>query len=100
MKKNFLALIVIILMFNLVHAQTDWINYKIDNKLSIKLPTQPENIDRGVMAHTKDSLIFFAYKVVEVDSATLAKAISSPGFLDGLKAAMAASQPGLSLGEM
>ncbi len=101
MKKLILTLISAITLLNFAYAQTDnWVNYKIDEKLSVKLPTQPETINRGVMAHTPDSLVCLAYKLAEVDSATLTRAVSSPGFPDGLKAAMSASQPGLNLGEM
>ncbi|HWD90667.1 MAG TPA: hypothetical protein VG367_21230 [Mucilaginibacter sp.] len=100
MKKVLLTLVPTLLFFNLAHAQTDWITYKIDDKLSVKLPAEPEKIDRGVTAHTKDSLICFAYKIAEVDSATLTRAVASPGFADGLKQAMASSQEGVNLGEM
>ncbi|MBS1524925.1 MAG: hypothetical protein JST19_04710 [Bacteroidetes bacterium] len=98
--KILLGLTLIVTTFTFAQAQTGWVDYKIDDKLSVKLPGQPEITGKGVTAHTKDSLSCFVYKIVEIDSSALAKAISSPGFLDGLKGAMASSQTGLSLGEM
>jgi hypothetical protein len=100
MKKILVTLITIIATLNLVHAQADWINYKIDDKLSVKLPTYPKSIGSGVTAHSKDSLICYVSIVGEMDSTALAKLVLTQDFPNGLKAAMAGTQQGLTLGDM
>lgn len=100
MKKALLTLTVIIATFNFVCAQADWIAYKIDDKLSVKLPTQPTSTDHGVVAGSKDSLICFASIIGETDSASIAKIILTPDFSNGLKMAIAGTQKGLTLGDI
>src|SRR3569623_378424 len=101
MKNLILTLICTIILLNFAHAQTDdWINYKIDEKLSVKLPARPTNISRGIEAQSKDSLICFVGLIAETDSAKLAEMVLTPDFTSGLKAAMAEGQEGVVLGDM
>lgn len=100
MKKVLLALLTIMIAINLVNAQSDWINFKVDDKLSVKLPTHATSIGSGMVAHSKDSLICYVSIVGEMDSTALAKLVSTPDFPDGLKTAMIGTQQGLTLGDM
>lgn len=100
MKKILLTLAVIIATITFAQAQIDWITYKIDDRLSVKLPTQPRNIARGVIAYSKDSLICSVSIIAQTDSMSLIQMIAKPGFVDGLKNAMEQAQKGLTLGDM
>lgn len=99
MKKILPILTIVITLTNLVHAQDNWVTYKIDDKLSVKLPTQPTNIGSGLEAHTKDSLICFV-SVIEADSTALAKMVRNPDFANGLKNSLVSGQNALTLGDM
>jgi hypothetical protein len=100
MKKVLLALTVVLIIVNFVHAQDNWITYKIDNNLSVKFPTQPTNTNGDIEAHTKDGLICFVSIIGETDSVSLAKIIANPDFLSSLKNVMTGRQKGVSLGEI
>ena len=99
MKKALFTFITIILTLNLAHAQAGWVSYKVDDKLSVKLPAEPTDINGGLVAHTPDSLICYI-SIIEADSAALAKMILAPDFSNGLKNAMIGTQQGLTLGDM
>lgn len=90
MKNLTLALFI---LFNsiIAQAQTKWINYKIDNKLSVKFPSQPTRMsDDILLSSNKDSTAVFTITVIDVaqiakiDSAGLAKAQENPDFIKGM----------------
>jgi len=91
MKKTAIALL---LIFNSIvaAAQTDWVDFKIDNKLSIKFPSKPtQEIDGTLISVTKDSTAFMSAiildlaQIAHVDSATLAQSKENPEFVAGLR---------------
>jgi len=106
MKKAVLILIISVLMVNLTYGQTDWITYKIDNKLSIKLPAQPNAIDeRTNKVMDKDNNVYLVAVIdlteaAGIDSAQLAAYAPKPEFANGIKNGMLKKVPGLSLGDV
>jgi hypothetical protein len=105
MKKTFLALLIVVLTATFAHAQSDWINYKIDSKLSVKLPSQPTNIDQySINARTKDSVICIIsiinlQKVANIDSATLAGMATQADFTSSIRTGMLGKMAGFTLGD-
>jgi hypothetical protein len=102
MKKVFLILLVIVLATKLTKAQTDCKSYKVDDKISIKLPMEPVRKDINDMTVlTKDSSAFFVTILdAGVDSAKTSEIINKPGFADALKKAIVDKMPGFTVGEM
>jgi hypothetical protein len=107
MKKIILLLIVaaLLLSTNRVHAQSDWVNYKIDSKLSVKLPNQPASANGATTVQTKDSLTCFVMVINmmtagKIDSATLANLAPTDDFTNGIKAGMLGKLPGATLGDV
>lgn len=75
-------------------AQSGWIDYKIDDKFSIKIPSQPEKADDySVVSSGKDSLIcaitkIDMQKISGLDSATLAALAPTSDFINSIKDGM------------
>jgi hypothetical protein len=105
MKKIFLLLITTILALNIVHAQTGWINYKIDNKFSVKLPSQPNDVQGSQIVQDKDSLVYVItvvdfVKAAGIDSATLVPMAPTQDFANSIKTGMLGQMPGFTLGDI
>ncbi|HEY4323279.1 MAG TPA: hypothetical protein VGN20_04815 [Mucilaginibacter sp.] len=105
MKKLFLLIVLSILLFNVSKAQTAWINYKIDNKLSIKVPSEPAKTDEySVTAQGTDTLvcvisIIDLKKIAGIDSATLATMAPTNEFTSSIKTGMLGKMEGYTLGD-
>jgi hypothetical protein len=105
MKKLFVLIILNVLLFSVVKAQTDWINYKIDDKLSIKVPATPTKADEySVMALGKDTLVCVIsivdlQKLAGIDSATLASIAPTIDFTNSIKTGMLGKMEGFTLGD-
>ena len=106
MKKIFPLLIIFILAINLVKAQTDWVNYKISAKLSVKVPEQPIKIDsNSVYVKSKDSIIYIISivdlsKTDGLDSAKLAAQSSTMDFANNFKDSMLSQMAGYTMGDV
>ena len=105
MKKAFLLLFVIALSTKLTKAQTDWINYKVDDRISVKLPAQPEFKQGGQFVKDKDSSVYIVMaidfvKVAGVDSVQLGPYEPTPEFGNQLKSGMLGKMPGSTLGDV
>jgi len=106
MKKIYLFLAAIILTINFSFAQTGWVDYKIDNRVTAKLPTAPQALMEGtVMALTPDSTVCVVTKVdfeavAKLDSAAIAPMLDSATFRDGLRNGMQQQMQGFTLGEV
>jgi hypothetical protein len=106
LKKIFLLFIPAILSITLARAQSDWISYKIDNKLSVKVPTQPTQADEyTVISQSKDSVIFVIalidlQKVSGIDSTALAGLAPTDEFTSEIKNGMAGKMHGYILGDI
>lgn len=106
MKKTLLFLIATIFILNIAQAQTEWINYKIDNKLSIKVPAEPTKLDENsVYVRTKDSSVYVIavvdiFKLAGLDSATIASQSPTAEFANSFKNGMLGKMPGSTLGDV
>jgi hypothetical protein len=105
MKRIYLFLAAIILTINISLAQTGWVDYKIDNRVSAKLPTAPQTLVEGsVMSLTPDSTVCIVTKVdfkasANLDSATLAPLLGTEEFAAGLRTGMLQQMNGFTLSE-
>jgi hypothetical protein len=106
MKKIFFFLVATILFLNIAQAQTEWVNYKIDNKLSIKVPAEPTKLDENsVFVRTKDSCVYVItaidmQKLAGLDSATVASQSPTIEFANSFKKGMLGKMPGSTLGDV
>jgi hypothetical protein len=79
-------------MSSTVQAQTKWINYNIDDKISVKFPSPPNKESDGtLLSLSKDStaimslIILDLAQIANIDSATLAQSKENPEFVAGLR---------------
>jgi hypothetical protein len=106
MKKNLLLLIVFTLVITVTKAQNTWINYKIDSKLSIKVPNEPKQIDENsVLASDNDGAAYIItiadfQKLAGLDSAKIAPMANTPDFASSLRTGMLSKMPGYTLGDV
>jgi len=106
MKKIYLLLFTAFVTITAVHAQTGWVNYKFDNKLSVKLPAQPQKYGQNSQkASTKDSTVCIVSLVdlkatMQMDSAAIAASLPTTEFAAGIKASMFGQMPGYVMGEV
>lgn len=106
MNKLFAILITAIFAGQSTYAQSNWVDYKIDNKLSCKLPAKPApDGDQSVMAKTADSVVCIITaidfkKAANIDSATLAALALQNTFAQGMKNGIAKKMPGFTLGDI
>jgi hypothetical protein len=105
MKKIYLLLTITIIAINIAHAQNEWVSYKIDNKLSVKVPSEPMITDEySVMAQSKDSLfcvisVIDLKKIAGIDSAALASLATTSSFSNHIKTGMLGKMQGFTLGD-
>jgi len=106
MRKAALLLLAAVLSLNLVHAQTGWITYNIDAKLSIQVPAQPTKADQySVMSISSDSTIYIITKVdmtvaAGLDSAALAGLAPTEQFATEMRGGMQEKLQGYTLGDI
>jgi hypothetical protein len=106
MKKMLAFLFVAGMAVNIACAQSTWITYPIDAKLSVKVPTQPTKADQySVMSMGNDSCVYVITKVdmkvaAGLDSATLVGLAPTQEFADGLKSGMLEKMQGYTMGDV
>lgn len=106
MKNVFVCFCFVFFIATTVAAQSDWIDYKIDNKLTIKVPSQPTTADDySVVATGKDSLVCVITKidmqqVSGLDSAALADLAPTTDFISSIKSGMGEKMKGYTLGNV
>jgi hypothetical protein len=106
MKKLSLLLITAFLASNFALAQSSWVNYKIDNKLSTRLPATPKTLnENSVYALDKDSLVYIVtvldlQKVAELDSAALIPLAPTPDFANKIKEGVEQKMNGFTMGDI
>jgi hypothetical protein len=106
MKKLILLTIATALLINIAQAQTAWVNYKIDNRLSVKMPAEPAKLDENSFyVRTKDTCIYIVakldmQKLAGLDSAMLTTQSTTSAFANSFKTGMAGQMPGSELGEV
>ena len=105
MKKIFILPCLLFFLFNFARAQSDWTNYKIDSKLSVKVPAVPEKSDEySVITTGDDSLVYVITKIdmkkiAGLDSAALAGIAPTDAFVASIKTGMEAKMPGFILSD-
>lgn len=108
MKKITLFLAAMIFIAGFARAQTaNWVNYKIDEKLSCKLPQQPTSLEEhSVYIKDKDTTVYvvaivdFAKIAPTLDSAQLATMAPTPEFANQFKTGMLGQMPGSTLSDV
>ena len=110
MKKTYyLLLFVLMLSAATTKAQTGWITKKLDEKISVKFPSEPEKTTKnGVDIYTvraKDSIGYSAnvidYNViVHLDSAALAPVKDTQQFADQMKMGIASKKTNYTFGDI
>jgi hypothetical protein len=106
MKKVLFSVCFLVIVLSAARAQSDWISYKIDDKLSVKMPSTPTPADEySVIATGKDSLVCVITKIdmqkaAGLDSAALARLAPTDDFTNSLKTGMQQKMQGYVLGEV
>lgn len=101
--KLLILFIAIIGGISAANAQTTWINYKIDNKLSIELPKEPIPIkETSVYVRDKDTTfyiisVFDMLKTAGLDSAQIASSAPTVSFAESFKNGIVDKMPGSAL---
>lgn len=107
-KLNYLLLFVLLLPLA-VSAQTGWVTTKLDDRLSVKFPVEPQKtVKNGFNVYiyrAPDSLAYSAtvidfMVVANKDSAALAPVKDNPQFAEQLKMGMASSKPNYAFGDI
>ena len=104
--KLFFLLIAIVLETSIAKAQNNWIEYKIDDKLSVKLPKQPAVLnEHSVYVKDQDTTIYIIskvdmFKTDGLDSSRLASLAPTRRFADQIKNSLQRQMNGSLLGEM
>jgi hypothetical protein len=106
MKKVLLFLFATGMALNAVNAQSTWIDYSVDAKISLKVPFKPVKADPySVVARAFDSTLFVIRKVdmkvaAGLDSAALAQLAPTKQFRDDLKNSIMQSLKGFTFGDV
>lgn len=109
MKKTYYLLLFVLLLSAVTKAQTAWVTKNLDDKLSVKFPSEPQKLTRtGIDVYTakgKDSVVYSAsvidYEVLaHLDSATLASLKDTQEFADQMKTGMATTMTKYTLGDI
>lgn len=91
MKKIFVFAIVL-LTTSIAYAQINWVTHKVDERISVKFPSEPKEIIAGTFAvRDKDSIGYIVtvidfMKIANIDSVALAPMKATPEFAGQLKA--------------
>ncbi|MBB2148577.1 hypothetical protein [Pedobacter gandavensis] len=110
-KTSFFLLLVLTMLVGTaqIYAQASWVTKKIDNRLSVKFPGEPQKtIRNGVDSYIfkgNDSISYSStlidYKVLaHLDSATLAPIKDSQGFVDRMKEGIVAQKANYTFGDI
>ncbi len=104
MKKICNLLFFMLILSAAAKAQTDWVTKKIDEKLSIKFPIEPQRNSNNVyLVKGKDSVSYSAGMVdmkvmANLDSATLATMKDTQKFADAMLAGIASKKANYTFG--
>ena len=108
MKKIYYLVLFATLLSVAANAQTNWVTQKLDEKVSVKFPVQPQKVTKNdIDSYTVKGPDSIGYNAVMIDFKTVAKLDSvalapmkdSQRFADGLKAGMASKKPNYTFGD-
>lgn len=104
MKKVPVLIAILVCALFSVHAQTGWVTFKVDSKVSIKFPADPSLLDANtycvIDSGKKKAFLFTAIDFVKaggIDSLTLLKQKNTPEFVAKLKTTMEQALTGVNL---
>lgn len=106
MKKICLVFIAAIFTANISQAQNNWLLYKIDKHLMVKLPADPGKLAGNTfIAITKDSTACIVARIdfkeiADLDSAAVVPLLETKTFADTIRAGMVGRMKNFTLGEM
>lgn len=109
MKKTYFLLLFVFVLQVIAKAQTDWITKKLDEKISVKFPIEPQKLTNNgndtFVAKESDSLAYSAgmidLKVVaNLDSATLAPMKDSQEFANQMVKGIASKKKNYAFGDV
>ncbi len=106
MKKILLSLLISALVITIADAQSTWMNYKIDSRLSAKVPNEPKPVDENtVMASDNDGCAYLItiadfQQLAGLDSAKLAPLAATPEFAGALKTGILSKMPGYTMSDV
>jgi len=109
MKKYYYLLLFALMISATAQAQADWITKKLDGKILVKFPTQPEKVVvRGIDTYTskgKDSIVYTLgvadlKALAQLDSAMLDTLKDNPQFAQGIKIGMAQNKTNYTFGDI
>jgi len=106
MKKYYFLVVTIICSIIVAHAQTNWIDYKIDNRVSVKIPSQPKKIDEfNVMASDMSGSVYVLGAVDlaisdGTDSAKLVTLAPTAEYAKMMRTKLIESLPGFEMGDI
>ncbi len=106
--KKLLFVTMLLLSFNFLMAQTNWVVQKVDDKISVKFPAKPETIEQsGMFAATYESPEKIKYVVntmdfanFGLDSATLAPMLETQEFSDQIVTGMKTKMEGFEFSDL
>jgi hypothetical protein len=91
MIKNLTIALLLLFSSIIAQAQTNWINYKVDNKISVKFPSKPTQMSHDILiSSNKDSTAEFTMsmidiaKIAHIDSAGIAKNLGNPDIMKNM----------------
>jgi hypothetical protein len=97
--------VILLFILNAASAQLSWVNYRADNRVLVKFPTEPQEINTGTYAaHDKDSVAYFLtvidfVAVAHIDSVGLIPLKDTNDFAAQLKEGIVSGLPGITLGD-
>jgi hypothetical protein len=109
MKKNHFLLCLMLLVAVAANAQTNWVVKKLDDKVAVKFPSEPEKVTKNgndsYIAKEKDSVWYSAVMMdlkvsANLDSATLAPLKDNPEFVEQLMKGIASQKKNYTFGEV
>src|SRR5476651_989974 len=104
MKKLLLLVAMAMLSVTSIYAQSGWVTYKADDRISVKFPIAPKDLQPGTVMAAPDSTSIFILTVVDftqfgLDSVALAPMKNSTEFTGQIKTGMLQSLPGVELAD-
>jgi hypothetical protein len=106
MKKYCFVVIAVICSINFARGQASWIDYNIDNRVSVKIPSQPKKIDEFNVMSSDMSGSVYVIGAVDLaisdgtDSAKLVTLAPTAEYATMMRTKLIESMPGFEMGEI
>jgi hypothetical protein len=102
MKKTLLLISLFAFSVTAIYAQTGWVTHKCDERVSVKFPIEPKELQPGTVMAAPDSSMVYILTIVDftqfgMDSVALAPVKTTPEFAEQIKTGMTGSMPGVTL---